>query len=914
MDADIPKNRLVVFTGVSGSGKSSLAVDTLYAEGNRRYVESLSTYARQFLGQMERPRYDTIRGLSPSIAIQQRAPTRNPRSTVGTITEVYDYLRLLFARLGRPHCPRCGRPVTRHTPQEMVREIRGLPAGSRFLLLAPLAEGTAEDVSRGMAEARRQGLVRVRLDGRVAALDEDPEPQGERPHRLEAVVDRLALKEGMEDRFTDSVETALKIGEGALILAPEGGEDRILSESLACPGCRIRMPDLTPASFSFNSPHGACPACTGLGVVHQVDPELVVPDPARSLRQGAVAVQRAGAETARHRSFQRAMTAFAEASGIDPDVPFERLEEAQVRLLLEGPGEGAAARGGFEGVIPFLNRRLESTRSESMRKFYSHFFREKRCPACDGARLREESRHVRVGGRTIVEAVRLTIDEARAFFDGLRFEGASARVAEDVLREIRARLRFLQDVGVAYLTLDRRGSTLSGGEAQRIRLAGQLGSELTGVLYILDEPSIGLHPRDVGRLISTLREMRDVGNTVLVVEHDAEMIRASDWVLDFGPGAGVRGGRLMYSGPPAEIGACAASLTGDYLSGRARIPVPAKRRPPENGFLVLRGVSRNNLRNFDVRFPLGLFTCVTGVSGAGKSTLVNQVLVPAVARALGRRTSARPPGLRRMDGVRNFDKVIAIDQRPIGRSPRSNPVIYTRTFAHIRDLYAGLREAKMYGYGPSRFSFNVRGGRCESCQGDGIKRIEMHFLPDVYVPCEACGGKRFNEATCKVRFRGLSIADVLDLTVNEALDLFGAMPRIRRPLEALRDVGIGYVKLGQSASTLSGGESQRVKLARELAREDGGKTLYVLDEPTTGLHADDIRCLLDVLARLVNEGNTVIVIEHNLEVVKCADHVIDLGPEGGEEGGMILCEGTPEEIGGCAESHTGRYLAMILKG
>ncbi|MHC5036907.1 MAG: excinuclease ABC subunit UvrA [Planctomycetota bacterium] len=913
VNVDIPKGKLVLFTGVSGSGKSSLAVDTLYAEGNRRYVESLSSYARQFLGQMERPGYDTIRGLSPSIAIQQKAPTRNPRSTVGTITEVHDYLRLLFARLGNQHCFRCGRVVRAHTPQEIAQEIQRLPKGTPFLLLSPLAKGGAPEAEKGLEEAQRLGLVRVRLDGSIHVLDENPRPQGDGPHTVEGVVDRLKVKPGMGDRLIDSVETALKLGSGTVVLSLAPEEDRAFSEVLTCHGCGIRFPALTPASFSFNNPLGACSLCTGLGTVQRVDPELLAPDPRKSLRAGAILLFGDEEEKVSGKTFATALLAFAQKRGIDIDRPFGKLEEEERRMIMAGTGEGLAeGEAGFEGVVPFLTRQMEGSRSDSARKVMGRFFREHECPSCKGSRLRVESQHVRVGDRTLVELSRMTIHEASAFFREVTFSGAEAKIAEEILREVRGRLKFLEDVGVGYLTLERRGATLSGGESQRIRLASQLGSDLTGVLYILDEPSVGLHARDIRKLIDTLKEMRDLGNTILVVEHDPEMIRSADHVIDFGPGAGVKGGSIVFKGPPDGLEDAPDSLTGEYLKGRRVIPVPKKRRVPDQGYLTLRKVTHNNLQGIDVRLPLGLFTCITGVSGAGKSTLVNQVLYPAMARSLGRKTLPKPGAFRRLEGARAIEKVVAIDQRPLGRNPRSNPVIYTRAFSPIRELFADLREAKMYGYDASRFSFNVKGGRCESCRGEGIKRIEMHFLPDVYVPCKACEGRRFNDATLKVRFRGLSIADVLDLTVEEALDLFANMPKILRPLATLQEVGLGYVKLGQASTTLSGGESQRVKLARELARQTTGKTLYILDEPTTGLHFDDIRHLLAVLDRLVDQGNTVVVIEHNLDVVKCADAVLDLGPEGGEAGGRVVCTGSPEVVAEHPTSHTGRFLAQVL--
>ncbi len=908
VDLDIPKKKLVVFTGVSGSGKTSLAFDTLFAEGNRRYVESLSTYARQFLGQMRKPRYETLRGLAPAISIQQKALTQNPRSTVGTITEIYDYLRLLFARAGVQHCPSCGEAVYSRSAQEMVAEIMKLPQGTRFLILAPFREGPMSGLREAAREARRKGFVRVRAGGEVIAVDGEV-PDAPCPAPFEVVIDRLVMKDDIFDRVNDSIELACKTGDGAVTVAPEGLPETSFSEKLSCRRCMLSFPPVTPLSFSFNSPQGMCPRCQGLGCVLEMDPSKIVPDQGRTIEDGAIMLFKTQDKNAPKKYFQKELEKFCGDEGIPVDKPWRALSGEHRKLLLYGR-EGQTG-GRFEGAAELIRRRLDQTKSAEMQRYYRRFFAENTCPECRGARLSSASLAVRIGGESVAGVTAMTIDRAADFFRGLSFAGGIRAAAAEIVKEIASRLDFLSGVGVGYLTLDRQGGSLSGGESQRIHLASQLGSDLTGVMYILDEPSIGLHPCDAGRLISTLKALRDAGNTVIVVEHDAEIIRHADHLVDFGPGAGVNGGGIVYSGPVEGISSCPESLTGAYLSGRMRIAIPA-RRAPQRGAIRVIGAVQNNLRKVSVDFPLGLFICVTGVSGAGKSSLVNQVLYPALVNGMRRRARLKEGGYQRIVGLQSLSRVVSVDQRPIGRTPRSNPVIYTGAFNAIRDLFASLKEAKAYGYGKSRFSFNLKGGRCEACQGDGIRRIEMHFLPDVFVPCDLCSGSRYNQATLKVRYRGLSIAEVLDLTVREAHDLFAANPQIAKPLEALADVGLDYVKLGQSSTTLSGGEAQRVKLARELSKAGGGDTVYMLDEPTTGLHFDDIRKLLAVLDRLVEAGNTVIVIEHNLEVVKCADYVIDMGPHGGDDGGRIVAEGTPEEVASIPGSITGNHLAILL--
>jgi excinuclease ABC subunit A len=918
---EIPKKRLVVLTGVSGSGKSSLAFDTLYAEGQRRYIESLSAYARQFLGQMDKPLYDSIKGLAPTISIEQKSASTNPRSTVGTITEIHDYLRVLWARVGRLRCHQCGRPVSQQSAQQIVGEILDLPAGTRFLVLAPLVKQRKGEHRDVIEEVRKSGFTRVRVDGALLSLDDEIRLDKKRKHTIDAVVDRLIAKAGIEQRLTDSVETALRHGEGVVVVSPEGRPEMILSEHRACHHCGLSFPEPTPQLFSFNSPQGMCPECSGLGTRMEMDPELVVPSPDLSVNEGAVKPLGAVGEATTWGS--DIVRAVARERGIDLNASWRSLPEAHRRILLYGTGRervevsyrGSMGTGSFrmryEGAINSMMRRMRETKSEDMRQYYQRFLSSRPCSACGGRRIRPEALGVKIADRTITEITALAVDEAHGFFSGLRLEGAEEKIAAELLKEIRSRLRFLIDVGLTYLTLDRAAPTLSGGESQRIRLASQIGSELTGVIYVLDEPSIGLHQRDNMKLLAALKHLRDIGNTVVVVEHDREAMEEADWLIDFGPGAGRHGGEIVAAGTPAQVRRSRQSLTGRYLRGQLSIPVPKERRTSDGRAVVVRGASENNLRDLDVRFPLGVFVCVTGVSGAGKSTLVNHILYPAAARALHR--GDRVVGRHRaIEGLAHIDKVIDIDQSPIGRTPRSNPATYTKVFDLIRDFFSALPEARMHGYSPGRFSFNVKGGRCEACQGDGVRRVEMHFLPDVYVPCEVCHGRRFNEATLAVRYGGLSVADVLDLTVDEALQLFRNHPNIRRALETLADVGLGYIALGQSSPTLSGGEAQRVKLSRELSKRSTGRTLYILDEPTTGLHFDDIKKLLRVLARLVEGGNTVVVIEHNLDVIKTADWIIDLGPEGGEGGGRLVAEGTPEEVAKVRGSYTGRFLGPLL--
>ncbi len=918
---EIPKKKLVILTGVSGSGKSSLAFDTLYAEGQRRYIESLSAYARQFLGQMDKPVYDSIRGLAPTISIEQKAASSNPRSTVGTITEIHDYLRVLWARVGRLTCHRCGRPVSQQSSQQIVQEIAGLPAGTKFLLLAPLVKERKGEHRDVLDAVRKSGFTRVRVDGIVLSLEDEIRLDKKKKHSIDAVVDRLIAKPGMNQRLHDSVETALKHGQGTLIVVPEGQTERVLSEHRACHHCGISFPEPTPQLFSFNSPQGMCPECSGLGTRMEMDPDLVVPNPDLSVNEGAVKPLGAvGEGTSWGTDIVRAV---ARERGIDLNKPWKALPAAHRKVILFGTGDervriqlkGSWGQGAFkmryEGAINSMMRRMRETHSEEMRQYYQKFLSSRPCSACGGRRIRAEALGVKIAGKSIAEVTALSVADAHPFFDGLDLKGAEAKIATELLKEIRARLRFLLDVGLSYLTLDRPAPSLSGGEGQRIRLASQIGSELTGVIYVLDEPSIGLHQRDNKKLLAALQHLRDIGNTVVVVEHDREAMEEADWIIDFGPGAGRHGGEVVAAGTPAEIMRSKSSLTGRYLSGALEIELPAERRRGDGRKVRVVGARENNLKEVTVEVPLGLFVCVTGVSGAGKSTLVNQILYPAAAKAL--HDSDRPVGAHtKVEGLQEIDKVIDIDQSPIGRTPRSNPATYTKLFDLIRDFFALLPEARMHGYTPGRFSFNVKGGRCEACEGDGVKRVEMHFLADVYVPCEVCHGKRFNEATLQVKYNGLSVADVLDLTVDEALSLFKNHPQVRRALLTLADVGLGYIALGQSSPTLSGGEAQRVKLSRELSKRSTGRTLYILDEPTTGLHFDDIKKLLAVLDRLVAGGNTVVVIEHNLDVIKTADHVIDIGPEGGDAGGRVVATGTPEEVAAVKQSYTGRFLADLL--
>jgi excinuclease ABC subunit A len=922
---EIPKKKLVVFTGVSGSGKSSLAFDTLYAEGQRRYVESLSSYARQFLGQMEKPKYETIRGLSPTISIEQKAASNNPRSTVGTITEVHDYLRVLFASIGVQHCPQCGRQVGKQTAQQIVDSILAMPQGSKVLLLAPLVQNRKGEYRELLGDAHKRGFARVRVDGLVHSLEERLALDKKLKHDIELVIDRLVVKADIRNRLTDSVETALREGKGTLIVADASREqkvgpgvdpeeykkhDRFFSELNACHACGLSFGELAPQNFSFNSPLGSCPDCQGLGTRAEMDPDLIIPDPSLTIREGAVDPWASGMEKGEGWTFEF-VEHLSRSLGIDLDTPWSKLPKTQRDVILNGNEGMNRTRIVWEGVVNQLHRRFKATGSESMRRYYMRYFSDKPCPTCGGERLKPESRAVRIRGKGIVELSRMTITEAHGWLGGLDLKGSEARIADELLKEIRNRLKFLLDVGLSYLTLDRPGPSLSGGESQRIRLASQMGSELTGVIYILDEPSIGLHQRDNGKLLATLKRLRDIGNSVIVVEHDEETMEEADWLVDFGPGAGEHGGQIVAEGTPAEVKANPDSLTGAYLSGRREIAVPERRRQPQ-GAITVAGAAANNLKDVTVKLPLGTLTAVTGVSGAGKSTLINAILRPALMRIMYG-TREIPGKHQAVLGYEQVDKVIDINQQPIGRTPRSNPATYTKLFDAIRDVFAQTPEARAFGYQPGRFSFNVKGGRCEACQGDGMKQVEMHFLADVLVPCEVCNAKRFNEATLRVQFKGKNIAEVLDLSVHEAMELFAHHRDILRILQTLDEVGLGYIKLGQPSPTLSGGEAQRIKLSRELARVGTGRTLYILDEPTTGLHFEDVRRLLHVLDRLVEAGNTVLVIEHNLDVIKCADWLVDLGPEGGANGGHVIAEGTPEDVARVKESSTGHYLGKVLQ-
>jgi excinuclease ABC subunit A len=920
IDVDLPRDRLVVITGLSGSGKSSLAFDTLYAEGQRRYVESLSAYARQFLEQMEKPDVDLIEGLSPAIAIEQKTTASNPRSTVGTVTEVYDYLRLLFANLGVPHCPQCGREIAAQSADRIIEIVMLYPPDERINVLAPIVRGRKGEFKKEFAGLRQKGFTRVRVDGQLRSLDEDVVLDRRRNHSIDVVVDRLLVKPGVERRLAASIDVALGLTDGVVVINTLGGGDRLFSRRLACVDCGISVPEMSPRAFSFNSPHGACPACQGLGAVYDFDPSRIVPDERRSLNEGAIAPWARGDQL----FVRQALDRLHDVHGIDLDAAFARLPRKHRELLLNGAGpsprRATAARTkrradpfgeDFEGLLPNLRRRYdEGTWAD--REVLEPYRALRACHACEGERLRPESRGVRFKDRTLAEYVSLPISEALTVFDTLTLTARETLIAERILREIRDRLRFLDNVGVGYLTLGRSAATLSGGEGQRIRLATQIGSSLTGVLYVLDEPSIGLHQRDNRRLLETLRKLRDMGNTVVVVEHDEETIRTADYVIDLGPGAGEHGGEVVFQGPPASlVHDDQASLTGAYLRGERSIETPRSRRPALRGGLKVVGARANNLENLTVELPLGLLIAITGVSGSGKSTLVNEILYKALARVLYRAVDEPGPH-DRIEGLDLIDKVSQIDQSPIGRTPRSNPATYTGLFTFIRELFAMLPEARARGYKPGRFSFNVKGGRCEACQGDGVIAIEMHFLPDVYVTCEQCKGRRYNRETLDIEYRGKSVADVLDLTVDQALPLMENFPAIANKLRTLQRVGLGYIELGQSATTLSGGEAQRVKLSRELSRRGTGRTVYILDEPTTGLHFEDVRKLLEVLNQLVDQGNTVVVIEHNLDVVKSADHVIDLGPEGGEQGGRVVAQGTPEAIARQRDSYTGQVLRDVV--
>ncbi len=921
IDVEIPRDELVVITGLSGSGKSSLAFDTIYAEGQRRYVESLSAYARQFLGQMDKPDVDYIEGLSPAISIDQKTTSRNPRSTVGTVTEIYDYLRLLFARAGRPHCPQCGKPIAQQTVEQMVDQILTLPEGTRLSVLAPVIHGKKGEHQKVLDDIRKDGYARVRVDGEVLEINAEIKPEKTKKHNIDVVVDRIAIRDGIAPRLADSIETALKLAEGLVVIDVVGGKELIFSQNFACPDCGVSLPEIAPRMFSFNNPYGACPECTGLGNNMEIDPALVVPDGSKSFLDGALA------PFSRNTSswFMCQLEALLEKRGYSLYSVWDELPADVQQTVLWGAGEEQITfeyenlRGErrmhhthYEGAIPMLARRYKESGSDWSRGDIEEYMSTKPCPTCRGARLKPEVLAVKVGGKSIYEVTKLTVADCQDFFAGLDLTERERTIAYQILKEIKARLGFLMNVGLDYMTLDRAAGTLSGGEAQRIRLATQIGSGLVGVLYILDEPSIGLHQRDNNRLLETLKKLRDLGNTMLVVEHDEDTMYAADHIIDIGPAAGEHGGRIVAQGTVEDIKRNPLSVTGQYLSGKKAIPVPATRRKPNGKWLEVVGARENNLKNLTVRFPMGVFTAVTGVSGSGKSTLVNEILYKGLAsHVYGSRMRAGEHDAIR--GTEYIDKIIDIDQSPIGRTPRSNPATYTSLFDAIREVYSQTPDSKVRGYKPGRFSFNVKGGRCEACRGDGIIKIEMHFLPDVYVPCEVCKGARYNRETLEVKYKGKSIAQVLDMVVDEAVEFFKNHPKIHRKLEVLQDVGLGYIKLGQPATTLSGGEAQRVKLATELARRSTGKTLYILDEPTTGLHTADIHRLLEVLQRLVDGGDTVVVIEHNLDVIKTADYIIDLGPEGGDRGGMVVAQGTPEEIAATPVSYTGKFLAPVLE-
>ena len=921
VDVELPRNKLVVLTGLSGSGKSSLAFDTLYAEGQRRYVESLSSYARQFLGQMEKPDVDYIEGLSPAISIDQKTTSKNPRSTVGTVTEIHDYLRLLYARIGIPHCPKCGREIRQQTVDQMVDQVLALPERTRIQVLAPVIRGRKGEHVKVLEDLKRDGYVRVRIDGEMRELDEEIHLEKNKKHTIEAVVDRLVVREGMNKRLTDSLETAMKVSGGLIVLDVIDGEEMLFSQNYACPDCGISLEELTPRMFSFNNPYGACPTCSGLGTLMRMDPELILPNRDLSLNEGALRVTgwNSGADGS---IFNMYLAAMAERYGFSLDVPVKDLPREALDALLYGTkgeklslhyerdGRTTTYSAPFEGVIPSLERRYRETNSPGMREEYEAYMSNIPCPDCRGQRLKPVSLAVTVGGLNIAALSDLSVRKARSFLSQLTLTEKEERIARQILKEIDNRLGFLCDVGLEYLTLSRSAGTLSGGEAQRIRLATQIGSSLMGVLYILDEPSIGLHQRDNDRLLQTLKHLRDIGNTVIVVEHDEDTMRQADYIVDIGPGAGVHGGEVVACGTAEEIMRNPNSLTGQFLSGVRKIAVPAHRRKP-TGELLVRGAREHNLKNIDVRIPLGVFTCVTGVSGSGKSTLVNEIVRKALSRDLNR-ARTRPGAHDGIDGIEALDKVIDIDQSPIGRTPRSNPATYTGMFDLIRNVFAGVPEAKARGYKANRFSFNVKGGRCEACAGDGIIKIEMHFLPDIYVPCDVCKGHRYNRETLEVRYKGKSIYDVLDMTVEQAMEFFENYKQIYRKLRTLYDVGLGYIKLGQPSTQLSGGEAQRIKLATELSRASTGRTLYILDEPTTGLHMADVERLIEMLQKLTDAGNSVLVIEHNLDVIKTADHIIDLGPEGGDGGGTIVAQGTPEEVARVPESYTGQWLQKVL--
>ena len=924
IDVTIPRDKLVVMTGVSGSDKSSLAFDTIYAEGQRRYVESLSSYARMFLGQMDKPDVDYIEGLSPAISIDQKTTSKNPRSTVGTVTEIYDYLRLLWARAGTPHCPNCGKEIRQQTIDQIIDQVLALPEGTRIQVMAPVIRGKKGEHAKVLEDAKRSGYVRARIDGNLYELDEEIKLEKNKKHSIEIIVDRLIIRPDIRQRLTDSVETAAKLSGGLVIVNLLREEkDLSFSQNYACEDCGISMEELTPRMFSFNNPFGACPTCTGLGSQLKANPALIIQDGDKSILDGAISAS--GWNNIRGDGISRMyFDALSKKYKFSLTEPWDSLSDEAKNIILYGtkgellelhydqPRGKGVLKQAFEGICNNIERRYQETQSDASRKELEELMSECPCPTCRGRRLRKESLAVTVGDQNIYDFTTLSVTDELKWVDELHLTEQQMLIADRILKEIRSRLGFLKSVGLGYLTLARSAGTLSGGESQRIRLATQIGSSLMGVLYILDEPSIGLHQRDNDKLLATLQRLRDLGNSLIVVEHDEDTMRAADYLIDIGPGAGVHGGQVVAAGTPAEVMANPDSLTGQYLSGKKKIEVPAVRRPGNGKVLKVIGAAENNLRHIDVEFPLGTFTVVTGVSGSGKSSLVNEVLFKRLGAEL-MRMKVRPGKCDRMEGLEYLDKVVNIDQSPIGRTPRSNPATYTGLFNDIRDLFASTQEAKSRGYGQGRFSFNVRGGRCEACSGDGLLKIEMHFLPDIFVPCEVCKGRRYNRETLEVRYKGKNIADVLDMTVDEALDFFSALPKLKKRLQTLQDVGLGYVKLGQPSTELSGGEAQRVKLATELSKQATGKTIYILDEPTTGLHSDDVRKLLEVLQRLVDTGNTVVVIEHNLDVIKCADHLIDLGPEGGDGGGTIVCTGTPEEVAACPASFTGQYLKRMLK-
>ena len=923
IDLELPRDKLIVMTGLSGSGKSSLAFDTIYADGQRRYVESLSSYARMFLGQMEKPDVDSIEGLSPAISIDQKTTSKNPRSTVGTVTEIYDYLRLLYARIGVPHCPVCGREISQQSIDQMVDTIMALPQGTKLQLLAPIVRGRKGQYVKELENARKSGFVRVRIDDIMYDLSEDIKLEKNKKHNIEIVVDRIVVKEGIESRITDSLETVFSLTDGLAIVDVIGGEPILFSQNYACPEHNISIGELEPVMFSFNNPMGACPKCTGLGVFRKIDPDLVVPNKDLSIQDGAINASGWNSldETSISMMYYRAIS---EKYGIPLDVPVKKLSKSELGLFLYGTGDeplelrrpkslgGGVYRSPFEGVINNLERRYAETNSEYSRGEIEEYMSEVKCPVCKGKRLKDEYLAVTVGGMNISDLTDLSVRDGLKFFNELKLSEHDSMIGERIIKEIRERLGFLGSVGLEYLTLSRSSGTLSGGESQRIRLATQIGSSLVGVLYILDEPSIGLHQRDNDKLIATLKRLRDLGNTLIVVEHDDDTMLAADYIVDIGPGAGVNGGNVVFSGTVDKLLKCKDSITGQYLSGKKKIELPEKRREGNGLFLTIHGAREHNLKNIDVTIPLGKFICITGVSGSGKSSLVNEIIYKHLAAKLNR-AKLKSGEFDSMDGIENLDKVICIDQSPIGRTPRSNPATYTGVFSDIRDLFAKTNDAKAHGYTSGRFSFNVKGGRCEACEGDGIIKIEMHFLPDIYVPCEVCKGRRYNRETLEVHYKGKSIYDVLEMTVDEGVEFFEHIPKIARKLKTLQDVGLGYIKIGQPATTLSGGEAQRVKLSTELSKRPTGKTIYILDEPTTGLHTADVHKLIEVLHKLSDQGNTVLVIEHNLNVIKVADNIIDLGPEGGDGGGTIVAQGTPEEIAACEASYTGQYLKSYLK-